>query len=226
MARVKIVSLGASDFQYVGLALRIGNSGNPEGYFAQFQRTSGGSYQYRIQKRVSGVTSEPVAWTGTTAWAEGDTVEFRAVGTTLSVYNGTTLLTSITDTSLSSGYVGLTAYRDTGAGTTVAVLDDFFGNDAYSAGTKKLKLKTTSNAASATSIQGAVFASSAGIAGAKIGEFTGKTFEASLESGEAVLKVPVADFGGTSLTTSDTPVATVRNTTHSTGIISCTVIEE
>jgi hypothetical protein len=90
----------------------------------------------------------------------------------------------------------------------------------------KLKLKTTSNAASASGIQGAVFASSAGIAGTKIGEFTGKTFEVSLELGEAVLKVPVGDFGGGSLTTSDTPVATVRNSTHSTGMVSCTVIDE
>lgn len=94
--------------------------------------------------------------------------------------------------------------------------------------TKKLKLKTTSSAASASSIAGVVFADPSGsdITGAKIGEFTGKAFESALEGGEAVLKVPVADFGGGSLTTSDTTVALVRNGTHTTGIVICTVIEE
>jgi hypothetical protein len=102
-----------------------------------------------------------------------------------------------------------------------------FGVEGLGAATvKKLKLKAHSSAASATNIKGVVFQSSAGIAGAKIGEFTGKTFEATLDAGDAVLKVPVADFNGTSLTTSDTPVALVTDGTYTTGIISCTVIEE
>jgi hypothetical protein len=91
---------------------------------------------------------------------------------------------------------------------------------------KKLKVFVQSSAASTSGVAGIVFASSAGIAGAEIGEFTGKTFEASLESGKAVLKVPVDDFGGSSLTTSDTPVVLVRTTTNTTGIISATIIEE
>lgn len=95
--------------------------------------------------------------------------------------------------------------------------------------TKKLKLLANSSAASATGVAGVVFSAPTGtnITGTtRYGEFTGKTFESALESGKAVLKVPVADFGGTALTTASTPVALVRNTINTTGIVSCTVIEE
>jgi hypothetical protein len=98
-----------------------------------------------------------------------------------------------------------------------------------SAGPQKfLKLLAHSSAQSETGIVGVVFQAPSGsdITGAKIGEFTGAAFESTLESGEAVLKVPVSEFGGGSLTTSDTPVALVRNTTDTTGIVACTVIEE
>lgn len=92
---------------------------------------------------------------------------------------------------------------------------------------KKLKLKIDASAAGATGISGVVWAAQVGaIAGAEIGEFTGQAFEAALEGGQAVLKVPVSAFGGGSLTTSDTPVALVRNATNTSGIVSCTVIEE
>jgi hypothetical protein len=93
---------------------------------------------------------------------------------------------------------------------------------------KKLKLLVHSSAASATSIAGVVFAAPTGgaITGAEIGEFTGKTFEASLESGQAVLKVNVVDFGGTALSTGSTPVVLVRNGTNTTGIVNATIIEE
>jgi hypothetical protein len=95
--------------------------------------------------------------------------------------------------------------------------------------TKKLKLLAHADAQGDSGVAGAVWSAPAGsnITGpTKYGEFTGATFEAALEGGKAVLKVPVADFGGSALTTSDTPVALVRNATNTTGIISCTVIEE
>jgi hypothetical protein len=94
--------------------------------------------------------------------------------------------------------------------------------------TKYLKVLVDSSAQSATGIKGVVYQAPAGatIAGPEIGEFNSYTFSGTLESGQAVLKVPVAVFGGTSLTTSDTPVVLVRNTTHTTGIISATIIEE
>jgi hypothetical protein len=92
----------------------------------------------------------------------------------------------------------------------------------------KLKLLAHPSAASATDIAGVVFTAPTGsdITGAKVGEFSGATFEAALESGQAVLKVPCTEFGGTTMTTASTPVALVRNTTNTTGVVSCTVIEE
>jgi hypothetical protein len=94
--------------------------------------------------------------------------------------------------------------------------------------TKYLKVLVDSSAQSATGIKGVVYQAPSGatIAGPEIGEFNSYTFSGTLESGQAVLKVPVAAFGGTSLTTSDTPVVLVKNTTHTTGIISATIIEE
>lgn len=93
---------------------------------------------------------------------------------------------------------------------------------------KKLKLLAHSSAASASSIAGVVFNAPSGsdITGTRIGEFTGAAFEASLESGQAVLKVAVSEFGGEALTTSDTPVALVRNATYTTGAVTASVIEE
>jgi hypothetical protein len=96
--------------------------------------------------------------------------------------------------------------------------------------TKKLKVLTHYSAAGATDIAGVVFAAPTGgnITGAKIGEFTGQQFLGAeeLESGQAVLEVDVTEFDGTSLTSSDTPVAVVRNATYTTGVVSCTVFEE
>jgi hypothetical protein len=93
---------------------------------------------------------------------------------------------------------------------------------------KKLKLLAHSSAASATGVDGVVFNAPTGgaLTGTKIGEFADKAFEASLESGKAVLKVNVNDFSGGTLTTSDTPVAYVQNATYHTPLVSCTVVEE
>jgi hypothetical protein len=96
------------------------------------------------------------------------------------------------------------------------------------ASVKYLKLLAHPSAASASGIAGVVFLQPSGgdIVGGEIGEFTGTTFEATLEGGRSVLKVPVANFGGNALTTSDTPVAFVRNATFHTDVTPCTVIEE
>ena len=92
--------------------------------------------------------------------------------------------------------------------------------------TKKLKLLAHSSAASAT-VDGIVWAVQAGgIAGAEIGEFTGKQFEAALEGGKAVLKVPVADFGGGSLNVNDQVKVFARNATNFSDIWTGTIIEE
>jgi hypothetical protein len=94
---------------------------------------------------------------------------------------------------------------------------------------KKLKVLVHPDAASASAVEGIVWAAG-GIAGAEYGEFTGKTFEATTEgSGDAeraVLLVPVADFGGGALNPDDVVPCLVRNATYTTGIITGTVIEE
>ncbi len=93
--------------------------------------------------------------------------------------------------------------------------------------TKKLKLLVDDDAQSDSAVEGEVYAAPSGqMTGAKIGYFSGAAFEATLEGGQAVLKVPVADFGGSALTVADTPVACVRNASFTTGIIAGTVIEE
>lgn len=102
------------------------------------------------------------------------------------------------------------------------------GHVVQIAGTRKLKVFTHSSAAGATGVDIAVYAAptTEPIHGALIGQATGQAFEASLESGQAVLKVPVAAFGGGALTTSDTPRVLARNGTYTTGNIPATVIEE
>lgn len=93
--------------------------------------------------------------------------------------------------------------------------------------TKYLKLLASSSAQSDTGVSGVVFDGTGYTTSDYLGTFSGKSFEASLESGNAVLKVPVADFGGSALTTSSTPVAFVWNSTDAgIGPADCTVIEE
>jgi hypothetical protein len=93
-----------------------------------------------------------------------------------------------------------------------------------------LKVLVHPDAASASGVEGIVWATGGGIAGTEIGEFTGAEFEAETEgSGDAeraVLLVPVADFGGGSLSVDDVVPCLVRNATYTTGIITGTVIEE
>ncbi len=91
--------------------------------------------------------------------------------------------------------------------------------------TTYVKLLAEASAASAASIEGVVLNSTRDTV---IGEFTGQTFEASLEGGEAVLLIDVADItpNGSTLTTSDTPIVFAYNATDSIiGPGSATVVE-
>jgi hypothetical protein len=94
---------------------------------------------------------------------------------------------------------------------------------------KYLKVLVHPDAASASGVEGIVW-QAGGIAGDEIGEFTGKTFEATTEgSGDAeraVLKVPVADFSGGALNADDVVPCLVRNSSFTSGLTTGTVIEE
>lgn len=146
-------------------------------------------------------------------WTPASNSPAAANATSLAI-SGLTAATTYKARVASTNAGGDSAWVETAAFTTTNTI-------------RKLKLKVDASAAGATGISGVVWAAQSGaIAGAEIGEFTGQTFEAVLEGGQAVLKVPVSAFGGGSLTVSDTPVALVRNATNTSGIVSCTVIEE
>ena len=92
-------------------------------------------------------------------------------------------------------------------------------------GVTTLKLLAHASAASAANIEGVVLNAARDTV---IGEFTGQAFEAALESGEAVLYVPVTDIipDGATLTTLDTPLVFAYNATDSiVGPGSATVVE-
>lgn len=122
-----------------------------------------------------------------------------------------------------------TNWTKSGTDESLATNAIIFALKTQAATTKKLKVLVHSAAQSDSGVAGVVFEAPDGsdITGAKIGEFTGKSFEASLEGGLAVLKVPVSEFGGAGLTTSDTPVVFLRNATDGlSDIIFATVIQE
>jgi len=130
--------------------------------------------------------------------------------------------------------IAMWAYKDNWAAWDDAFIAGVYNSEdpwtaiGLTTAVKKLKLLAHPNAASATGVYGSVFEAPTGgaLTGNKIGNFSGAAFEATLENNKAVLKVDVADFGGSALTTSSTPVAIARNTSYTTGVLPCTVIEE
>ncbi len=109
--------------------------------------------------------------------------------------------------------------------------DDVVNSTGYTVqfvGIKKLLVQLPTSAVGVTGISGVVWTKPGDTtqAGTEIGEFTGQSFESSAVGGYAVLKVPVSAFNGSSLTTSDTPVVLVQSSTHTTGLIEATIIEE
>lgn len=113
---------------------------------------------------------------------------------------------SVTGLTAGTGYYLHYVHRDAAGNDSTVASSSLFTTDAALVTT--LKVLCDARAAGATSVHGAVFAAPAtgDLLGAFIGEFIGAEFEADLESGEAVLLVPVSDFGGEALTTSDTAV--------------------
>ena len=100
--------------------------------------------------------------------------------------------------------------------------------EAAAAGTKKIKVLLHPDATGDTGVAGVVFAAPPGsdITGAKIGEFSGQAFEATTESGQAVLKVPVSAFGGGALSVGASVRVYLRNSTDGSTMATGTVIEE
>lgn len=96
--------------------------------------------------------------------------------------------------------------------------------------TKYVKLLTDSSAASATGVDVAVYNAPSGsnyVTGTtRYGSATGQAFEASLESGEAVLKVLASDVGCDGLAAATSVRALAQNTTYTTGMVTATIIEE
>lgn len=135
------------------------------------------------------------------------------------------------------GTNGTTRHIDGSKATTTGATIDYGADDTASvrhciamasflpASAKVVKLLAHSGAASATGIEGVVLNAARDTV---IGEFSGQAFEASLESGEAVLLIPVEAItpDGNTLTTSDTPIVFAYNATDSIiGPGSATVIE-
>jgi hypothetical protein len=121
--------------------------------------------------------------------------------------------------------------------TTQEITDlntDWFGTLFATVSTvRKLKCLIEPAAIGSTVRYGAVFAAPTGAAGskvtgAKIGEFESVAFQtgSGADTGYAVLKVPVADFGGGALSTSDTPVVYLEDVDESTYPFPATVIDE
>jgi hypothetical protein len=121
------------------------------------------------------------------------------------------------------------------AGDVSALNDDWFGTlfDVGAVTTRKLKCLVEPAAIGSTVRYGAVFEAPTGAAGSKvtgpkIGEFESVAFQtgSGADTGYAVLKVPVADFGGGALSTSDTPVVYLEDVDESTYPFPATVIDE
>jgi hypothetical protein len=96
--------------------------------------------------------------------------------------------------------------------------------------TKYVKILTDSSAASATGVEVVVHSAPGGsnyITGTtRYGSVNAQEFEASLESGSAVLKVLASDVGCNGLAAATTVAALARNTTYTTGMVEATIIEE
>ena len=96
--------------------------------------------------------------------------------------------------------------------------------------TKYVKILADSSAASATGVEVAVYNAPSGsnyVTGTtRYGSVNAQEFEASLESGNAVLKVLASDVGCDGLAAATTVAALARNTTYTTGMVSATIIEE
>jgi len=108
-----------------------------------------------------------------------------------------------------------------------AFITDYLDYTESTTASYAIRVAADAAAAGVTGVSGAVFEVPSGsdITGTKIGEFTARSFEATLESGQAVMYVPLAAFGGDGLLLTDTPVVFARNANFHTDVTPCTVVE-
>jgi hypothetical protein len=234
-------------FQIVGATttnlLNVQASGTDELTFRNAQAGGSGS-----SLTTSGANLAPDTWYGVIVrW---DFTVPSSSSKKLEVYDSSGNLlagmpTELSGTNLaSSAPIELTTVqcgRHSSTSAVVQYADNFVISDAYDEVTAAmlaydsytdfssvvtyLKLLADASAASAASVQGVVLNATRDTV---IGEFSGQAFEAALESGEAVLLIPLADItpDGTTLTTSDTPLVSAYNATDGTvGLGSATVVE-
>ena len=124
-SKAKIVALGASD-SVAGVAVRMTGTaagGNLACYvgFVDAAGTTASIHWWNSGTYQAQLTSFGVTFTA------GDTLELRAVGTTISLYINGSLAGSTTDSNLASGSAGLGSYVSVEANS--ATWDDWEGGD-------------------------------------------------------------------------------------------------
>jgi hypothetical protein len=221
-----------------GVLVRATNgAGSSRSAYAAFIWNNGTSDVVELV-RMNGLAT-PTTIAGPTAItynAGGTTLRLEATGT------GPVLLTVKVDGSAVSGMNALSdsTYQLTGTylGICAQTEDAGFTGDTWDGDTitstvRKLKCLIEPAAIGSTVRYGAVYEAPTGAAGskvtgAKIGEFESVAFQtgSGADTGYAVLKVPVADFGGGALSTSDTPVVYLEDADESTYLFPATVIDE
>lgn len=201
--------------------------------------TAGADILDQAAAETTGTANDIVTGTQSTPSVDGCLIlyvgaKLNDVGAASALPNGSSLISNNSDVTSSLTSIWSYTIQTTAASVGASSFD--FADDANtyyatvltlkpSAATKYVKLLASADAASETDIEGVVLNAARDTV---IGEFSGQAFEASLESGEAVLLIPTADItpDGDTLTTSDTPIVFAYNATDATsGPGTATVIE-
>jgi hypothetical protein len=96
-------------------------------YLCQFGKLSTGQLFYSINKVVAGVSTTIVANTNFGTWVNGTEYTFmiKFNGSTLTLYNGTTSLVQVVDSSVVGTKHGLRLYSGSGSSGNTDRFDDF-----------------------------------------------------------------------------------------------------
>lgn len=123
-SKATFVNLGASGTNdYIGVGARI--SAGPTGYMLYVNPLGAGWV-------VQAAPSFSTIMSGSDTFTSGDTVELRAVGTTITFYKNSVSIGSTTDASIASGFAGLDTF--TGNDTARTWFDNWEGGDVGGGG--------------------------------------------------------------------------------------------